>query len=194
MQGRPCIFVRFAGCNLACPYCDTKYARKNSSGARISRADILRRISRYPCRYVCLTGGEPLLQENIHPLIKALLKKKYMVSVETNGSRDISKLPAGAHIVMDIKCPGSTHACDNMFENLKALKPLDEIKFVIKDRNDYDWAKMILKAEKITGHRPGVIFSPVYGRLDPGKLAGWVLKDRLPVRVQVQLHKLLGIK
>ncbi|MEW6088847.1 MAG: radical SAM protein [bacterium] len=187
-SGLPCVFVRTAGCNLRCSYCDTKYAYK--SGRVFSVPGILSEIKKYKIKLVEITGGEPLLQDDINQLADKLLKAGYSVLVETNGSLDISKLSPKAVKIMDIKCPGSGMEIKNRWKNIKFLTKNDEIKFVISGRFDYNWAKQKIKdfsLDKITK----ISFSPAWKLLSPGILAGWILKDELDVRFQIQLHKIL---
>jgi 7-carboxy-7-deazaguanine synthase len=192
--GRPCIFIRFAGCDLDCSYCDTKYASRKKNGRRMTADKIITLVKKFPCRYICITGGEPLLQKNIHKLVTCLLNKNYYISVETNGCRDISQLDPRVHIVMDIKCPGSNQSRNNLFQNIYFLKPSDEIKFVITGRNDYRWAKELIKEKKLSRYCSNILFSSACGKLNPKTLATWILKDGLNVKLQVQLHKLIGLK
>jgi len=188
--GRPCVFVRLTGCNLRCSYCDTKYAYEEGKVMDIDQ--IMDHLSTYPCRLVEVTGGEPLIQEGTPALIQALLKRNYEVLLETNGSLNIDAVDPGCVRIVDIKCPSSGEEEKNDFENLTRLTSRDEIKFVIRDRLDYDYAVNILSQyEKVhSGDRPP-FFSPVFGRMDPATLAQWILSDGLPVRMQLQLHKVI---
>jgi 7-carboxy-7-deazaguanine synthase len=184
--GRPCVFVRLTGCPLRCTWCDTAYAFHG--GSELSQESILTEIERYGCSLVQITGGEPLAQPEVHLLIKTLADRGYTVLVETSGAMDLRPVDPRAVVIMDLKCPGSEMADRNLWANLSLLKPVDEIKFVIKDRADYDWA-----VAKMTEHRLAerhtVLFSLVFGEMDPQVLAEWILADRLPVRYQLQLHK-----
>ncbi len=188
--GYPCVFVRLTGCNLRCSYCDTTYAYDGGTDVEIS--DILREMERFGCNLVEITGGEPLLQDNVTPLVESLLERDFTVLVETNGSVDIDRAPAGAIRIVDLKCPSSGEHARNDLRNLKRLTPQDELKFVIGDRADYDFAKRMLQ---LISEEPGVNrivhFSAVTGKLNPRDLADWILEDRLPVRLQLQLHKIL---
>ena len=184
--GFPCIFIRFAGCNLRCNYCDTKFAYETEFSMEIS--EIMKTIDKYsPVKLVEITGGEPLLQPQIYDLISALLKKKYRILLETNGSVNLQKVPAEVIKIVDVKCPGSGEGNSFLMENLKFLNPSDEIKFVLSDRNDYDWAKNFVERYKLNGRK--ILFSPVFGKVNPAELAKWILQDKLPVRMQLQLQK-----
>lgn len=186
--GLPTVFIRLTGCPLRCTYCDTAYAF--SGGQNMDIASILQEVTRYPVRYVTVTGGEPLAQKNCLILLKALCDAGYEVSLETGGALDVSAVDSRVMKVVDIKTPGSGEVEKNLWSNLDALSPRDEIKFVLCDEADYTWAKQVLQehhlADKCT-----VLFSPVQGSLSPTALADWVLRDHLPVRMQVQLHKIL---
>ena len=184
--GRPCVFVRLTGCNLRCAWCDTAYAFEE--GTDLPVASILERIAAYGTRYVLVTGGEPLAQEGVHDLIGELCDRGHEVAIETGGSLDLSRLDRRVMVVMDLKCPGSGMSGRNRWENLELLKPTDEVKFVIADQHDYEWARDIVARLRLD-ERFGVLFSPVHGVLHPRPLSEWVLADRLPVRVQLQIHK-----
>jgi len=188
--GYPCVFVRLAGCNLRCSYCDTRFAY--DAGADMPLAEILERIESFSCSLVEITGGEPLMQAETPQLVHRLLGRDFKVLVETNGSLDIDLVDSGAIRIIDIKCPSSNEHTRNDLRNLKKMSPLDEIKFVIGNRQDYDYAKRMLQ---LIPEQPGtdrkIHFSPVSGLLRPQDLATWILEDRLPVRLQVQLHKTL---
>lgn len=184
--GRPCVFVRLTGCNLRCAWCDTAYAFEEGSDLPV--AAVLERIAPYGTRYVLVTGGEPLAQEGVHDLVGELCDRGYEVAIETGGSLDLSPLDRRVMVVMDLKCPGSGMSQKNRWENLDLLKPSDEVKFVVADRADYEWAREAVVRHRL-GDRCGVLFSPVHGVLHPRPLAEWILADRLPVRVQVQLQK-----
>ncbi|HKQ62134.1 MAG TPA: radical SAM protein [Candidatus Polarisedimenticolaceae bacterium] len=186
--GRPCVFIRLTGCNLRCVWCDTAYAFHG--GSAMSVDDVLERVAGHGCRLVELTGGEPLLQPEAIGLMAALVERGYEVLIETGGSLPIEPVPAGVKRIVDVKCPGSGEVARNRWENLDALRPGDELKFVLADRADYDWAVGEIGRRGLAGRYP-VLFSPVHGCLAPEELAGWVLRDRLAVRVQLQLHKLL---
>ncbi len=191
--GRPCVFVRLTGCNLRCSYCDTKYAYEE--GTELEIGEIIDRVSSYHCRLVEVTGGEPLIQAETPALIRRLLDEGYEVLLETNGSQDISQVDGRCVKIVDIKCPSSDEADKNDFENLNRLSDKDEIKFVIGDREDYEYAKKMLD---LLGSNPltvkAVHFSPVFGKLDPKTLAEWILEDNLDVRLHLQLHKYIEVK
>ena len=184
--GRPCVFVRLTGCNLRCTWCDTAYAFEE--GIDLSVGFVLERIALYATRYVLITGGEPLVQEGAIDLIGELCDRGYEVAVETGGSLDISSVDRRAMLVMDLKCPGSGMSQKNRWENIALLKPTDEVKFVLADRADYDWARDAIARHRLAD-RCGVLLSPVHGALQPRSLAEWILADRLPVRLQLQIHK-----
>ncbi len=186
--GIPCIFVRLTGCNLRCSYCDTVYAY--SEGAVMSLEEILNRVKGYESVNVCITGGEPLLQENTGKLINLLKKNHFNVYIETNGSLNIDILPKGIVRVVDIKCPDSGMEQEMDWQNIKRLKYKDEVKFIISSKRDYEWAKRVTEKYKIIG-RATVLFGLVYGKLKPKTLAGWILKDGLNIRLQLQLHKII---
>jgi 7-carboxy-7-deazaguanine synthase len=186
--GIPCIFVRLTGCNLRCSYCDTAYAY--DEGLVISLSEIIERVKRYECRNVCITGGEPLLQENINKMINLLKKNHFNVYIETNGSQNIDILPKGIVRIVDIKCPGSGMEHETDWQNIERLKRKDEVKFIISSKRDYEWAKEITKKYKIVD-RTTVLFGLAHGKLKPKTLAGWILKDGLDVRLQLQLHKIV---
>jgi 7-carboxy-7-deazaguanine synthase len=186
--GLPTAFIRLTGCPLRCTYCDTAYAF--TDGQNMSVAEILRQVAEYTPRYVTVTGGEPLAQKSCLPLLRALCDAGYEVSLETSGALDIGEVDARVMRVVDIKTPASGEAEKNRWENLLLLTRHDEIKFVLCDESDYQWAKQILQQHRLAD-KCAVLFSPVHGMLDAAKLAEWVLRDRLPVRMLLQLHKLL---
>ena len=186
--GLPTVFVRLTGCPLRCVYCDTSYAF--SGGQSMTLAAILTEVVRHAPRYVTVTGGEPLAQKQCTALLKALCDAGYEVSLETGGMLDISTVDARVMKVLDIKTPASGEVEKNLWSNLALLAPQDEIKFVLCDEADYQWAKGVLIEHKLA-QRCAVLFSPAQGQLAPKELAEWILRDRLPVRLQVQLHKLL---
>lgn len=187
-SGKPCVFIRLAGCNLRCSYCDTQYAYHD--GEKLNIREIINKVALYGCPLVEVTGGEPLLQEETPYLISQLLGKGYKVLIETNGSQDISQVDSRCVRIVDIKCPSSGEKEKNFLANLNKLTDEDELKFVIGDREDYEYAKDILN---LFGHgssgKIAVHFSPSFGRMDPKELAGWILDDRLNVRLHLQLHK-----
>ena len=186
--GRPCGFVRLAHCNLRCEWCDTEYAFEE--GRKMALEEIVGELERYPTDLIEVTGGEPLLQSDVLKLITCLLDAQKTVLVETGGSLSVGQVDRRARLIYDIKCPGSGMSERNCWENLALLKDTDEIKFVVKSREDYEWARDRIREWDLTS-RHTVLFSPVWERLKPSELAEWVLQDGLPVRVQVQLHKYL---
>lgn len=188
--GRPCAFVRLTGCNLRCAYCDTQYAYEE--GTWIELNEIIDKIKIFACRLVEITGGEPLLQEQTPELIRTLLDQNFTVLLETNGSMDIGAVDERCIRIMDIKCPSSGESERTHLENLDILTPNDEIKFVVGSREDYEYAKFMLSTflpER--SHLKPPLFSPVFGKIDAQTLAQWILRDRLDVRLQLQLHKLI---
>ena len=185
--GEPCIFVRLTGCNLRCSYCDTVYAYEQ--GAMLGIAEILERVRRMGCDLVEITGGEPLLQADTPELIERLLNGGFKVLLETNGSLDIGLVDKRCVRIVDVKCPSSSMAGQNYSDNLKKLRGRDELKFVIGSRDDYEYARGMLPAIPPAICR--INFSPVSGLLDPGLLARWILEDRLRVRLNLQLHKVI---
>lgn len=188
--GLPCVFVRLAGCNLRCSYCDTNYAYNAARNLEIS--DIIARVRAYGCSLVEITGGEPLFQEKTPRLIQDLLNLDYKVMVETNGSYNICRIDHRCIKIVDIKCPSSGEADRMDLRNLARLKPWDELKLVIGDKGDYGYAKEIFERVRAEAEsRVGVLFSPVFDRLAPARLVKWILQDRLDVRFQLQLHKFI---
>ncbi len=190
-SGFPCIFIRMAGCNLDCAYCDTQYAKENYT--ELSIDEILAQIKKYNCSLVQITGGEPLIQTESFKLIKKLCKKNYTVLVETNGTISIKNLSKKVIPIIDIKCPSSKEHTKFNFDNIKYLKKHHEIKFVISDLNDYIWAKNMLEKYKLY-NKALVLFSTVYGKISPKELGELILRDNLKVKLQLQLHKLLELK
>ena len=186
--GRPCVFVRLAGCNLRCTWCDTAYAFHD--GTPLSVDDVVARVTAYGCDLVEVTGGEPLLQSEAVDLMRALLDGGLEVLLETSGSLPIDHVPVGVKRILDLKCPGSGEVERNLWRNLEVLRAGDEIKFVISSRSDYEWAADTVRSRGLSA-RATVLFSPVHDGLSGGELARWVLSDTLPVRVQIQLHKYL---
>ena len=183
--GRPCVFVRLTGCNLRCTWCDSEYTF--TGGERMSLDDVIARVKSYGCNLVEITGGEPLAQAEAFPLIERLCDDGFEVLIETSGSIDITPVDRRAKIILDIKCPGSGEVEKNRWANLDELRPHDEIKFVIADRADYDWARRVIADRKLDRHT--LLFSPVWGEMNPRDLAEWMLADRVPARFQTQLHK-----
>ena len=190
LMGLPCTFVRVAGCNLRCSWCDTKYAWEASAGTEMTVEEVLSKVYELGADLVEITGGEPLLDADAVPLMRTLCDNGSRVLLETNGTQDVSDVDSRVTIVMDVKAPSSGHERSTRWENLEKLQDSDEIKVVIADRADYDWAKKTLADKKVLGaHR--VTFSPVYGRLDYRAVAEWILADNIPVKLGIQLHKLL---
>jgi 7-carboxy-7-deazaguanine synthase len=186
--GLPTVFVRLTGCPLRCGYCDTTYAFQG--GEWMTVGEILEKVGAYPTRYVTVTGGEPLAQKACPDLLTALCEAGYDVSLETSGALDIRPADRRVSRIVDIKTPGSGEAERNLWANLDALTAHDEVKFVLVDEADYNWAKDVLASHALASRCP-VVFSPAASRLSPRQLADWILRDGLPVRMQVQLHKLL---
>ena len=186
--GLPTVFVRLTGCPLRCAWCDTDYAF--SGGETMTLGEVLVEVARHGARQVCVTGGEPLAQKACLPLLRALCDAGYSVSLETSGALDIAQVDARVSRIMDLKAPASGEADRNHWENLDRLNAGDEIKIVLADEADYEWAKSVLAARRLDAICP-VLLSPVAGKLDAKRLAEWVLRDKLPVRVQLQLHKLI---
>lgn len=186
--GLPTVFVRLTGCPLRCTWCDTEYAF--SGGTVMALPDILAEVAKFPTRTVCVTGGEPLAQKNCLTLLTALCESGFDVSLETSGALDVSGVDKRVSKIVDLKAPGSGESARNLLSNLEYLTPHDEIKLVVADRADYDWARAAIREHDLPRRCP-VLMAPVQGRLEPGALADWILADGLPVRLQVQLHKLL---
>ncbi len=186
--GIPCVFVRLTGCNLRCSYCDTTYAYEE--GPDMSVNEIIKEIEGYGCKNVCITGGEPLLQKNTYKLINLLKKENYKIFIETNGSMDMNLLPKYVIRIMDVKCPDSGMNKEMDWKNLERLRGDDEVKFVMSSRKDYEWAKEIVKKHNLPD-RTKVLFGSAYGKLKPKNLAEWILKDKLNVRLQLQLHRII---
>ena len=184
--GRLCVFVRLTGCNLRCVWCDSEYTF--TGGERMSMDDVIARVKGYGCDLVEVTGGEPLAQSESFELIERLCDEGFEVLIETSGSIDTAPVDRRAKIILDIKCPGSGEESKNRWENLERLQPQhDEVKFVIADREDYEYAKRTIEERGLEKHT--VLFSPVWGRMDMKALAEWMLADRVPARMQTQLHK-----
>jgi 7-carboxy-7-deazaguanine synthase len=186
--GLPTVFVRLTGCPLRCVYCDTAYAFKG--GQRIGLDDVLSQVKGYGCTHVTVTGGEPLAQPACIPLLRALCDQGYIVSLETSGALDVSAVDVRVVKVLDIKTPASGECARNLLSNFAYLRAQDQIKFVLCDREDYEWACAMIKNHQLQQRAP-ILFSPSYGQLAPGLLADWILADRLAVRLQIQLHKVL---
>jgi 7-carboxy-7-deazaguanine synthase len=187
--GRPCVFVRLTACDLRCSWCDTPYAFHE--GQKMSVDDVLGRVRDFGCDVVEITGGEPLLQQEVYPLMQRLLDEGRTVMLETGGHVSVDRVPERVIRVIDVKCPGSGESEKNHWPNLDQLRPTDEVKFVIKDRTDYEYARGVVATHQLVGRCAAVLLSPVHGVLDAKQLAAWVLEDRLPVRVQLQVHKFI---
>jgi 7-carboxy-7-deazaguanine synthase len=185
--GRPCVFVRLTACDLRCSWCDTAYAFHE--GRRQSIDEVLAEVDRLDCPLVEVTGGEPLLQEDVYPLMQSLLERGRTVLLETGGHRSTERVPEAVVTVLDVKCPGSGEAHRNDWRNLERLRPHDEVKFVIRARTDYEYARDVITRHRLGARAAAVHLSPVHGVMDLRQLAEWTLADRLPARVQVQLHK-----
>ena len=185
-MGLPCIFIRLTGCNLRCVWCDTTHAFHD--GEKLSIHQIIDKVKSYEIKLVEITGGEPLLQKEVFPLMESLLKNEFKVMLETSGSLAINNVPAKVIKIIDLKCPGSGEENKNLWENLNHLTPTDEIKFVIADKADYEWSKKVLQDYELDKKVP-VLFSPVFEKLKLKDLTEWILEDNLPVRLHTQLHK-----
>ena len=185
--GKPCVFVRLTGCDLRCSWCDTPYAF--TEGQKMSIDAVLQQIDRYGSPLVEVTGGEPLLQEDVYPLMERLVDSGRTVLLETGGQVDVSRVPVAVIKVMDVKCPGSGESDKVDWANIDRLGSRDQVKFVIQDRADYEFARDIVSRHALNRRCAAVLFSPVHGVLDPKDLSEWILADRLPVRLQLQLHK-----
>jgi 7-carboxy-7-deazaguanine synthase len=185
--GRPCVFVRLTACDLRCSWCDTPYAFHE--GRKMSEDEVIARVTGYGCRLVEITGGEPLLQRGVYPLMARLLDQGHTVMLETGGHLSIAEVPAGVIRIVDVKCPGSGESHRNHLPNLDLVAERDEVKFVVRDRADYEFAKGVVERHGLLDRVAAVLFSPVHGVLDPKALAEWILEDRLGVRLQLQAHK-----
>lgn len=185
--GRPCVFVRLAACNLRCRWCDTPYAF--TGGKKMSIEDVLAAVVAEECRLVELTGGEPLLQPEAVPLMQRLVDAGYEVLLETGGHMSIADVPDEVHAIVDVKCPGSGESDKNDWANLDLVDANDEVKFVIADRADFDFACSVVRERRLGDRVAAVLFSPVFGELTPHRLAEWILEARVPARLQIQAHK-----
>ena len=185
--GRPCVFVRLTACDLRCSWCDTPYAF--TEGRRMSVDEVVDRVREYGCDVVEITGGEPLLQKEVYPLMERLLDDGRTVMIETGGHLSADAIPAGVVRVIDVKCPGSGESAKVHWPNLEKLRSTDELKFVLKDRADYEFARDVVARHELLTRCAAVLFSPVHGVLEAQQLAEWILADRLPVRLQLQAHK-----
>ena len=187
--GEPCVFVRLTACDLRCSWCDTPYSFHE--GGKRSLEDVIAEVERYQCPLVEITGGEPLLQEEVYPLMERLLELGHTVMLETGGHRSIARVPSAVLKIVDVKCPGSGESHRNHWENLSLVGANDEVKFVLKDRADYEFARAVIARHQLHGKAGAILLSPVHGVLEARLLAEWVLADRLQVRVQLQLHKFI---
>lgn len=187
--GSPCVFVRLTACDLRCSWCDTEYAFYE--GRKQALDEVIAEVERYDCRLVEITGGEPLLQDDVYPLMESLIARGHTVMLETGGHRSIARVPREVIKIIDVKCPGSGESDKNHWENLTALRGGDEVKFVVKDRADYEFARDVIRRHDLPVRVAAVLLSPVHGVLDPQELAAWILGDHLPVRLQLQVHKLI---
>ncbi len=186
--GLPCVFVRLTYCNLRCTYCDTEYAFYDGSDKTIE--EIIAEVRKYDCKLVEITGGEPLVQNESLDLMKRLCDEGFEVMLETGGSLPIKDIDMRVMIIMDLKCPSSKMIKKNLYENIDHIKPSDEIKFVIGTREDYDWSKEIIIKYSLT-KKCSVLFSVVFGQLEPVQLVNWILEDKIDVRYQLQMHKII---
>ncbi len=187
--GLPTVFVRLTGCPLRCGYCDSAYAF--SGGRQMTLADILREVMQHGVPRVTVTGGEPLAQPGVHALMKALCDEDFSVSLETSGALSVAEVDSRVVKVVDLKTPGSAESHRNLWSNMALLGERDQVKFVLCDRTDYDWARLKCDEHGLYGTVADVLMSPSYGQLSPSDLADWIVADRLPVRMQMQLHKIL---
>ena len=187
--GRPCVFVRLTFCDLRCNYCDTEYAFYE--GQKRSLDEIVSQIAAFGCPLVEITGGEPLLQKNVVPLMTMLCDAGYTVLLETSGAHDISPVDQRVHRIMDLKTPGSGEVEKNLWSNVEHLTQRDEVKFVIGSREDYEWSRDKVRQFDLSKRCHTVLFSPIFGRIDPRQIVEWILADRLDVRFQLQMHKFI---
>ena len=187
--GRPCVFVRLTACDLRCSWCDTPYAF--DEGRKQTVDDVVAEVERHDCQLVEITGGEPLLQEDVYELMDRLLSQGRTVMLETGGHRPIDRVPSAVVKIVDVKCPGSGESGKNDWRNLERLSPHDEIKFVVKDRADYEFARDVIRRRTLASRCAAILISPVHGETDVRMLSEWILADRLPARLQLQLHKFI---
>jgi 7-carboxy-7-deazaguanine synthase len=187
--GLPCVFVRLTFCDLRCTYCDTEYAFYE--GKKQTLGEVVDAVLGHGCPLVEVTGGEPLLQKNVLPLMTLLADAGRTVLLETSGAHDISEVDPRVHRIMDLKTPGSGEVERNLFSNLEYLTPRDEVKFVIGSRADYEWSRALVREHQLAERCRAVLFSPIFGRIDPREIVEWVLADNLPVRFQLQMHKFI---
>lgn len=189
LTGLPTTFIRLASCNLRCTWCDTNYSF--GRGTPTSIEEIVEQTKKNGCKNVCITGGEPLLQENVYILMQLLLDQNFNISLETGGSLSIEKVPSEVITILDLKCPGSGMSQKNLWSNIELLRENSEVKFVILDRNDYEYAKKIVSQNNLYSKVKEVLFSPVFNVLEPKTLVEWILEDKLPVRLNLQTHKFI---
>lgn len=187
--GQPCVFVRLTACDLRCTWCDTAYAFHE--GSKMSVDDVVSRVEAFGCPLVEVTGGEPLLQDEVYPLMERLLESGRTVMLETGGHRSIARVPRAVRKIVDVKCPASGESEKNDWKNLDRLAAHDEVKFVLQDRQDYEYARDVVRRHGLETRVAAVLLAPVHGTLHPRTLSEWVLEDRLNARVQVQLHKII---
>jgi 7-carboxy-7-deazaguanine synthase len=187
--GRPCVFVRLTACDLRCSWCDTPYAFHE--GHKMSIDEVMAAVADHGCPLVEITGGEPLLQDDVYPLMERLLAEGRTVMLETGGHRPIDRVPAAVVKIVDVKCPASGESGRNDWSNLAKLAPHDQVKFVVQDRADYDFAKDVIARHDLASRTAAVLISPVHGVLEPRTVSEWMLADRLPARLQLQLHKFI---
>ena len=187
--GWRCVFVRLTACDLRCTYCDTEYAFYEGKKREVS--DVLAEVLALDCPLVEITGGEPLLQKNVHPLMTALCDAGRTVLIETSGAHDISAIDPRVHRIMDLKTPGSGECARNLWSNIPRLAKRDEVKFVIGSREDYEWSREQVRTHALATRCGGVLFSPIFGRIEPREIVAWILEDKLPVRFQLQMHKFI---
>jgi len=185
--GRPCVFVRLSACDLRCSWCDTPYAFHE--GTKRSVDEVVAEVEGHGCPLVEITGGEPLLQEDVYPLMDRLLARGLTVMLETGGHRPVTRVPPAVVKIVDVKCPGSGEASKNDWGNLDRLSPHDELKFVVQDRADYEFARELIGRHALASRCAAILISPVHGVLDPKTLSDWMLADHLPARLQLQMHK-----
>jgi len=187
-MGRPCVFVRLTYCNLRCTWCDTAYAFHE--GTEMSVEEILRKVAEYDCKLVEVTGGEPLAQPGVFEFLTALCDRGYEVLLETGGSIAIAPVDARVRRIVDFKCPGSGMVMKNLWSNADILRPSDEVKFVIRDRADFDWSMEMIRSHQLDSRCP-ILMSVVFGQLEPVELAGWILESGMDIRFQLQMHKFI---
>jgi 7-carboxy-7-deazaguanine synthase len=187
--GRPCVFVRLTFCDLRCNYCDTEYAFYE--GKKQTLKEIMDAVEAFRCPLVEITGGEPLLQKNVLPLMSTLADADYAVLLETSGAHDISKVDPRVYRIMDLKTPGSGEVEKNVWSNIEHLTSRDEVKFVMGSREDYEWSRDKVQRHSLASRCRAVLFSPIFGRIDPREIVEWILADRLDVRFQLQMHKFI---